>query len=464
MIDPLGAMLAVLAYEFIVLGAGGNAFGHTLGTLGLSLLVGIGIGVAAGYTLGELLRRHWMPDYLNNVATLTLVLAAFAGSDYVQAESGLIAVTAMGFWLGNMRGVPVDDILNFKESLSVLLISGLFIILAARIEPEQIMALGWGALAVLLVVQFIARPLKVFVSTLGSELSWRERGLLAWIAPRGIVSAAVSALFALRLEEAGYTNAPLLVPLTFIVIIGTVVLQSATARPIAKLLKVAEPEPRGVLIVGANTLARAVGKTLQDKGFQVLLTDTFWDNIKSARMAGLPTYYGNPVSEHADRHLDLVGIGRMLGLSPHSDANALAAQKFRGELGANAIYSLQTTTDKDAPEKLKIAQQRRGYLLFGKDITYTKLASLLAQGSEVRGTPLTGNFDFRAYREAYGRNAIPLFAIDPRERLHVFVADGKLEPAEGWTVISLVREGAKAREQGEKDKPVQEEQEPDNDD
>ena len=183
---------------------------------------------------------------------------------------------------------------HFKENLSVLLISGLFILLAARLDLNAMLALGPAVLVLLLIIQFIARPLNVLLSTAGSKLSWRERTLLAWIAPRGIVAAAVSAIFAIRLDEAGHEGALLLVPLTFAVIIGTVVVQSATARPLARLLKVAEPPPSGFLIVGANGPARVIAKALQQLGIRVLLTDSNWENIRAARMENLPTYFGNP--------------------------------------------------------------------------------------------------------------------------------------------------------------------------
>src|SRR5690606_31388777 len=138
---------------------------------------------------------------------------------------------------------------------------------------------------------------------------WQERALLAWMAPRGIVAAAVSALFALRLGNSGLEHVNQLLPLTFLVIIGTVVLQSATARPIASLLGVAEPEPTGFLIVGANPLARAVGSALQELDVPVRLSDSDWDSIAAARMVGLPTYYGSPVSEHARGNLNMAGLG-----------------------------------------------------------------------------------------------------------------------------------------------------------
>ncbi|MGD8525893.1 MAG: sodium:proton antiporter [Thioalkalispiraceae bacterium] len=446
-IDPIGALLAVLVFDFIISGQGSEALGHTLSSFGTILLVGVLMGALPGYLFGLLLRHHLLPDYLHNLTTLSLVFAVFVIANLIYPESGLLAVTVLGMWLANMKDVHIEDILSFKESLSLLLISGLFIILAARLDLNALYQLGWPALYVFLAIQFIARPLKVLVCTLGSSLDWRERSLLAWIAPRGIVAAAVSALFALRLQQEGMAQAALLVPLTFMVIIGTVVLQSATARLFARWLGVAEPEPRGYLIIGANPVARAIGKALQQKDFEVLLTDTTWENIRATRMAGLPTYYGNPMSAHADQHLDLVGIGRMLALSPVADVNVLAGLKFRREFGAGAIYALQTTQEKEAPEKLTAAQQHRGYLLFGEDITFSKLSSLISQGAEIHDTQLSDDFSFEDYQQQYGSRAIPLFAIDPRGRIQVFVAQGKMVPQADWTILSLVEptEEEKAR-------------------
>ena len=438
-IDPLGALLAVLVFEFIISGQSSEAFGHSLTAFALLLAVGVATGIAFGHFLGLVLRHHWLPDYLHNVAVVALVFAAFALSDQIQEESGLLSVTIMGVWLANMRRVPVEDILDFKESLSVLLISGLFIILAARVELSEIQGLMGPAAGLFLVIQFVARPVKVAVSTLGSSLGWRERALLAWIAPRGIVAAAVSALFALRLEQAGLPQASLLVPVTFSIILGTVVLQSATARALAKALGVAEPEPRGLLIVGANPVARTIAKALSEQGFRTLLADTSWDQLRAARMQGLATYYGNPASEHADRHLDLVGIGRLLGLSPQAELNALASVRYRSEFGEANIYTLPPKAEGAAESRPdKSVAERRGYTLFGRDITYAKLASLIAQGAEIRSTTLSESFGFQAYQERYAHKAIPLFAVDTRGRLRVFTAEQELSPAAGWTVLALI--------------------------
>jgi CPA1 family monovalent cation:H+ antiporter len=447
-IDPLGALLAVLVFEFIISGQTG-ALGHSLKAFALLLGVGVAMGIAFGHFLGVVLRHHWLPDYLHNVAVVALVFTAFALSNEIQEESGLLSVTIMGVWLANMRRVPVEDILDFKESLSVLLISGLFIILAARVELSEIRGLMGPAAGLFLVIQFVARPAKVAISTLGSSLSWRERALLAWIAPRGIVAAAVSALFALRLVEAGLPQASLLVPVTFSIILGTVVLQSATARALAKALGVAEPEPRGLLIVGANPVARRIAKALSEQSFRTLLADTSWDQLRAARMQGLATYYGNPASEHADRHLDLVGIGRLLGLSPQAELNALASVRYRSEFGEANIYTLPPKAEGEESGPDKSVAERRGYTLFGKDITYAKLASLIGQGGEIRSTTLSKSFDFQDYQDRYGRKAIPLFAIDVRARLRVFTAEQELRPGAGWTVLALIPADARpAAQQG----------------
>jgi NhaP-type Na+/H+ or K+/H+ antiporter len=176
-------------------------------TLGKMVLAGVAIGAGAGYLVGLALRRNWLPEFLHNFTVLGVVFSVYVLSNSVEHETGLLAVTMMGLWLANMPGVHTDDILDFKESLSILFISGLFIILAARIDFATFEQLGWAALSVFLAMQFLARPLKIALATAGSKLTWRERTLLAWVGPRGIVAAAISAVFGLRLEQAGFADA-----------------------------------------------------------------------------------------------------------------------------------------------------------------------------------------------------------------------------------------------------------------
>ncbi len=437
-IDPIGALLAVVVFSFIVSRDIGAAWSESLTTFAAVIACGSAFGAAGGWLFGLVLRRHWLPEYLENLGALAAVLAIFIGANELVHESGLLAVTVMGMWLANMRGVDVRHILHFKENLSVLLISGLFIILAARLDLAALLALGPATLLLLVVIQLIARPLNVAISTAGSSLSWRERALLAWIAPRGIVAAAVSAIFAQRLQQHGYEQAHLLVPLTFLVIIGTVVLQSATARPLARMLGVAEPAARGFLILGANPVARAVGRALQQQGSRVLLTDSSWENIGAARMDGLPTYFGNPSSQHADAHLDLSGIGQLLALSPSAELNNLACARFRPDFGKNNLYYLQSPREQRLSEKHRVSDEHRGRPLGLPARSYGQLASLLAHGSEVRSTTLSASFGWADYRSLHGERAVVLLAFDPRGWVHVACDPLPFEPGAGWTLLALI--------------------------
>lgn len=436
-IDPIGALLAVLAYEFIISLTGSIGWGHALLVFGQTVLTGTVAGVAGGYVTSIAIKRNWLADNMINVAVLTTVFAVFALSNAVQHESGLLAVTIMGMWMANAKGLDIEDILEFKETLTLMLLSVLFIVLAARMDFFSLQQLGLKALAVVGVMLVIARPLKVMYSSWGSSMSWRERVLLAWIAPRGIVAAAVSALFALRLEKLGLPHADQLLPLTFTVVVGTVILQSATARPIARALGVTEPDPVGFLIVGANPVARAVGLALHQQGVSVRLCDSDWDSIAKARMDGLPTYYGSPVSEHARRNLDLTGLGRMLALGAADTFNELVTTTYRDEFGRANIFALPEVRKNDPADKHSLVPTRRGRRLFSESMTYWEMADYLWHGGTIHGTMLSKDFNFEQYRQHYDGKLVPLFAINPDGYAHPFTIDNNLSPAAGWTVLSL---------------------------
>jgi NhaP-type Na+/H+ or K+/H+ antiporter len=438
-IDPLGALLAVLVFDFIISGQQHNAVNTIVWTFGKIIFIGSSFGFISGWLLGELLHKQLVPQYLRNVITLIAVSAVYVLSDTIEHESGLLAVTIMGITMANMKELDIDDILDFKESLSLLLISGLFIILAARIEFHQFLQIGWPALGILAITMLVARPVSVFVSAIGSDLLINEKLMISWIGPRGIVAAAVSALFALRLENAGYDEATLLVPLTFLIIIGTVVIQSATARYIAALLKVREPPPTGILIIGAGNVARAIGKEIQTHGFKVVLTDSTWENISLARMDGLETYYGNPISEHADRNLNLLGLGKILAMSGRANLDTLACLRFKSEFGVKNVYELKSTREKHVSDKHIVSTRHRGYELFGEDIAYGNLAYRLRNGAEIKSTQLSDEFTFEQYLEKYGERVVPMFAIDNKQRLQIFVSNGKMKPESGWIITGMIQ-------------------------
>ncbi len=437
-IDPVGALLAVLVYEGIVSWGQGNVFGHSMYIFGKTILVGTLIGAAAGYLNGQVLRKHWIPHYLHNAGTLTFMLGVYALSNEVAHESGLLTVTIMGIWMANMKQVQVDSILEFKESLSVLLISALFIILAARIEFSAIANLGWGLALVLAILMLVARPLSIFLAAIGTTLNWREKLFLSWIAPRGIVAAAVSALFAFQLQSNGFVGGDTLVPLVFMLIIATVTIQSLTARPLAKLLGVAEPPEFGFLILGANPVARMIAKVLKTHEVPVVLADTNWDNVRQARMENLQVYFGNPVSEHAANQLDLTGIGNLLVISPYKQMNSLATYHFLDWFGDHdSVFSL-SEGDQDQKARYQTAEkiQRTRGLFDG--VSYAKLASLVSQGYTIKTTQLSDEFSYQDFLSKHQNQALVLFVFDSNDHITPVKAMQGLKPSAESKLISLV--------------------------
>ncbi|GAB4118858.1 MAG: sodium:proton antiporter [Rhodothalassiaceae bacterium] len=450
LIDPVGAVLAVIAFETILAGVRTDGSSSPFLDLLRLLLTGGAIGAVAGYLTGEALKRHLIPDYLINPSVFAFVLLIFVLANLAAHEGGLVAVTAMGLVIGNLKDVPREGLLDFKEGLTLLLISGLFILLAARIDPRALIEPGPAILVLLLVILFLVRPLAALVSTIGTDLSWQERALLAWIAPRGIVAAAVSALFAIRLEAEGVEDAALLVPLTFAVIVTTVVVHSLTARPLARFLGVAEPEARGVLIVGGNRVARAIARLLMDAGLKVLLADASYTQIRAARMAGIPTFFGNAVSEYADRKLDLLGLGAMLALSTRPSLNALAALRYRQEFGSANVFTVRREQNNADREVETISFDFRGRLLFKTEMTLERLDAALEKGGELRITRLSEEYPFERLLEAAGDKVNLLFAITPEGRLRPFLEETPFKAGNGWRIVWL-----SANEKAQAQKPAQ---------
>ncbi|MCA9027932.1 MAG: sodium:proton antiporter [Planctomycetaceae bacterium] len=442
-IDPIGAVLAVLVFEA---GAGArdtwladgsmSAFSDALisASLGLmkTVIAGGGIGAVAALVLGTLLRRHALPDHLQNPITLMFVIAAFTASNLVQHESGLVAVTVMGVILANFPGIDIEHILEFKENLSVLLISGLFILLSARLNLDAFNSLGWRGAVFLAGVILIVRPLSVWLSTYSSSLTWQEKVFLSWFAPRGIVAAAVSSVFALRMGDDGTG----LVPATFLVIIGTVCVYGFTAFALARKLGLAVENPQGVLIAGAHAGVRAIAHALQNAGFQVLLVDLNHWNIQTARMEGLPTSEGNILSERLLENLNLGGIGRFLAMTPNDEVNSLAALNLRGLFGRAEVFQLFPRRRSERQEAA--SQSVRARFLFGEDITNQRLNERFEHGSTVKTTKLTEEFDYEAFQQRYAGTAILLFVIGEGGQLRVVTTDEKLSPKPGQTVIAIV--------------------------
>ncbi|AZZ99390.1 sodium:proton antiporter [Pseudoalteromonas sp. R3] len=440
-IDPIGALFAVLVFEAVNQVGEAAVFSHTMLALFSTLGVGTSVGIVAGWLTTTIIRREWLPYELHKFGILALVLFSFTLANHLSHESGLLAVTIFGIWLANQDDLEIDSVLEFKEDLSMILISSLFILLAARLQLEDLMLLDSEVFIFLAIVLFVARPLSIAVSTFGSDLPLRSRLLLAWIAPRGIVAAAVGSVFALSMMQSGYPDANKMVPLIFTVIIVTVILQSLTATPLARLLKVRQPAPNTLLLIGANHVSRAIAKGLKEQSVDVYLSDPAWENCKMARMDGLPCYYGNPQSEHAERYLPLTSLKSVMALSPNRHHNALGVQYFSHLLGEQNVFSLKSSTNHAKANKDSATFLSR-QLLFGDEGNYAKLSSMMAKGGKVSATRLSEEFTWAQYQEV-NKEAIPLFIIGEASKnddglpVRPFTTDIKDAPGSGERVLAL---------------------------
>ncbi len=383
LIDPIGATASLVAFEAALTEDTGEALSTILGVIGLTLVAGIGIGFLAGYILDHALRRFLIPDHLGNPIALAVVVVAFVVSNEVQEEAGLLTVTVMGIWLARRDTAAVRQLLEFNESLRTLLISALFILLAARIETSQLQDVAVPSLIFLALLVFVGRPLTVMASTVRSTLSWRERGFLMVMAPRGIVAAAVSAIFAIRLEEEGVRGAESIVPIVFLVIIGTIVVYGFLAGPVARQLGLAEARANGVLIVGAHSVARGLASSLRELGVITMLVDTDPDNVTRSVALGLPARRMSVLTEEAAHDLDLRGIGRILALTSNDEVNALATSRFSRQFGRRETFQLAPSQERRSgalPEELL------GRVIGIQGLDYATVDERARQGWRVRAS------------------------------------------------------------------------------
>ncbi len=440
--DPIGAILGVLVFEALV--AGGFEAGISVALTGMlkASVIGVGFGLIGAAIVVLVLRRHWAPDYLQNPLVLGLVVFVFAVDNAIQEESGLLAVTVMGAALASQRFVSVRHIVEFKENLRVLLIASLFIILAARLPLQDPDYWSPGSLLFLGALILVVRPTAVTLATWGSKLSWRERVFLGVMAPRGIVAAAVASVFALQLVDVGYVQAARLVPVTFLVIVGTVGFYGVIAPLLARRLGIATPNPQGLLFIGAAPWVREVATTLEEKGTKVVLADSNWANVAAARRGGLEALYTNVLTEGALEELELKldGVGRFLAVTPNDEVNALATLHFEDLFDRSQMYQLPPDISARERRQRGIPEHLRGRFLFDPTATHAEISRRFESGAVVKRTHLTEEFDFQAFLTQHGDHAIPMFVIKESGDVVVLTARAPVEPKPGQILVSLTPE------------------------
>lgn len=367
--DPVGALLAVFVYEFFHVRAEQEVLGYgpatIIGSLILGSLLCIGLGIVIGFALAKAFRAGWVPEYLKPPVLLGSVLICFEFANLLQEEGGLLSVTAMGVTMANAKMPSINQLRHFKENIAVLLVSGVFVLLTANLTPETLSRLDWRAAAFVFAMLFLVRPASVFLSTIGAGLPLKERLLVGWIAPRGIVAVAVSGLFAVEMAELGYEDAEAMVPLAFAMVFATVLLHGFTIAPLGKLLGLASKKAPGVLIVGSSPWSVALAQKIHELDIPVLVADASYRSLRPARQAGLETFYGEILSEVTEHHIEFVRFGTLLALSGNEAHNALVCTDLAPEMDRAATYQLSMRGAADDRKAVSFSLQGKTFLAEG---------------------------------------------------------------------------------------------------
>jgi NhaP-type Na+/H+ or K+/H+ antiporter len=435
LIDPIGALLAVVLLTFLITSASG--YDSIIKAFFISLSIGLVFGGIAALFLHHLLKiNDLIPEEMRNLMVLTMVFVVFAVSNWVQPETGILSVTVAGFVLGILNPRGLREIESFKGQLTTLMVSILFILLAARLDISAIWNLQIPGLLVLLTVLFIIRPINVFVSGIKSQLLFKEKIFVSWIAPRGIVAAAVASLFAETLKEtlefaqqAGFIES-----LTFLIVGGTVFFQGATARFVGKLLKVIEPDANGLVIIGANLPARHLAKALQKLGIDVILLDSNNSLISKAKKENIPAEIANAISQDTIEDFEFAGFGKLLALTPNEKVNVLACQLWAHEFGKNNVFRIGTHEEEYQPSEQTILSGT-GQLVFPATITQEWLQYHLGSSWEIDIKELKTKETIQNFQKNIKEEVIYLLASVHDSKLTFYMPE--MELIEGSNLLFL---------------------------
>lgn len=384
--DPVGVLLAVLTFQFLTLS--GEGVGSTALRMFAALAAAAVVGGGGGWLVAQLYRYGWVPPHLKGPLLVVFVPAVFWVTNLVQNEAGLLAVTLMGLVIGNARLVERERILNFKSSLTVVLLAVLFIVIPGQLTREDLGSLDLRALAFVAAILFLVRPLAVWIATIGLPLSWQEKTLLSWIAPRGIVAAATAGVFGPALVSHGYDDAVALLPFVFAVIVATVLAHGLTIGPLARKLGLAASARNGLLMVGASPFAQALGEALVAAEIDVLVTDGSYRRLSRLRKAGIPTWTGEILSNHADEELDASHLNYVLAATDNGFYNALVCRSQNDDFGSTHVFQLPMQ-DQAGEKTNRLPLQRRGHFAFDRVSDFYVLHGRVKDGWQVWTTSIT---------------------------------------------------------------------------
>ncbi|MGO1751846.1 MAG: cation:proton antiporter [Psychroflexus sp.] len=438
LIDPIGALVAVLVFEFIMAGKGEAYTTTALIEFGKIVLFGFTFGFTFAHALSFAVKKKVIPHYLLNVFTLATVLGVFVLADQFAHESGLLAVVVMGIIMGHTNLPNLKELLYFKESLSVLLISILFILLAANINYEDLLLVyNWETLILFVVVVFIVRPLGVFLSSINSTLEFNEKLFISWVGPRGIVAAGIASLFGLKLMNQNIPNAELITPLVFTIVLGTVLLNATTARPIAKLFGVFLTDAQGILIVGSSSFSRLIAQYLKDNKRHVVIVDNNKSNIEKAKQKGIDAIHANIYSDDLIDNIELSDVGYMMALTGNTSVNKKAIENFAKTFGEHGTYRVISSEEMEDPEQ----NPEEG--LFSHTDDYIKLVNLSRRFPKINEIDLNSEEHYRGLVEIskVDSDIIPLFIKNEDGKLNIINSNSvDIEIDQGSVLVYLGKE------------------------
>lgn len=447
-VDPFGALLALFAFEFIKFLTGTVSIGSLLVFLAASLFAVV-LGTLFGVGLGKALEKGRIPEYLKSPVMFVAVITCFTIADEMMHETGLLAVTAMGIVMANMHISSIRDMRHFKENISILLISTIFVMLTASLTTDTLIEIfNVRIIAFVILMLFIVRPLSIWLSTIGTDMTNQEKILVAWIAPRGIVALTVSGYFAESLLKAGYEDAALLTPLTFALVFSTVVAHGFSIGWLAKKLDLSSTDKPGVLLIGGNAFTAKLGQTMQELNIPVLVADESWQRLNTARQMNLPVYHGEILSESTEYHLELTPYEYMIAATDDEAYNALVCSTFVPEMGRVNLYQIAAGPERTQKTK-EFNKTVGGKVLFDSDAHFQALNRRAAGNYVIRKTDLTEQYSYEKYLSDRDKGSLLLFIVKQSGRLEFYTRDDSPKGEAGDKVISFVppmKEFAKMKE------------------
>ena len=383
--DPLGIIFAILSYEYFVAQKHGEAGISFFFSHGAIVAVVAAISFALAHLIKRLFDHGHMPEYLKTPFLLATVLTVFFGCNMALHESGLIAVTILGITLANINTASIEGIKRFKETITILLVSGVFILLTANLDISALFLLDIKGLLFIAALLFVVRPITFLICSIGTQMTRREVLLAGLIAPRGVVCAAMAGVIGPLLTDAGFADGEKILPIAFAVVIISVVLHSLMIKPLARRLELTSNETNGVIIAGSNPWSVSLAQALTSRGVPIMVVDNDWIDLGKARLAGLPVYFGELLSEETEFELEFGNYDTLIAATANPAYNALLCEKFGYEYGTERVF--RVTPDGGASAKRRqMSDHVHGRPLIAADLSLSTLIERNESGWKFRTT------------------------------------------------------------------------------